>query len=118
MAVCNFIVAFFRDMSVPMFIGICVVIYIGMYMNYGIIFSMMGEGGVPTNVAGTAIGVVCTLGYLPEVICPMLAGHILDTYSETGYKYYFIGVGIVLLIGIVGLMLWRRYLKDTGQKES
>lgn len=60
-------------------------------------------------------GVICTLGYLPEVICPTLAGHVLDTYTELGYKYYFIGVGVVMIIGIGALALWNRYLKKLNK---
>ena len=91
--------------------GLSAVIYFGMYFNYGLVFSMMDEGGIPTNVAGTAIGVVCTLGYLPEVFCPIIAGRFLDTYPETGYQYFFICVGAMLVLGIFALGLWKRHLK-------
>lgn len=114
----TFVIALFPNMSVPFFIGICAVIYFGMYLNYGIVFSMMEEGGIPASVAGTAIGVVCTLGYLPEVICPTLAGHILDTYTELGYKYYFIGVGVVMIIGIAALLIWNRYLANLKKTQE
>lgn len=118
MGVSTFVIALFPNMSVPFFIGICAVIYFGMYLNYGIVFSMMEEGGIPASVAGTAIGVVCTLGYLPEVICPTLAGHILDTYTELGYKYYFIGVGVVMIIGIAALLIWNRYLANLKKTQE
>lgn len=111
MCVCTFAIALFNNMSVPFFIGICVVLYFAMYLNYGVVLSLMEEGGIPAEVAGTASGVICTLGYLPEVICPTLAGHVLDTYTELGYKYYFVGVAVVMIIGIGALILWNRYLK-------
>ena len=118
MGVSTFIIALLPNMSVPFFIVVCAIIYLGMYLNYGIVFSMMEEGGIPASVAGTAIGVVCTLGYLPEVICPTLAGHVLDTYTELGYKYYFIGVGIVMVVGIAALLIWNRYLAGINKKNS
>lgn len=111
MAVCTFLITFMGGMTTPIFVIVCGVIYFGMYFNYGLVFSMMDEGGIPTNVAGTAIGVVCTLGYLPEVFCPIVAGRFLDTFGEDGYKYFFLCVGAMLLIGIVALGLWKRYLK-------
>ena len=55
--------------------------------------------------------VICTIGYLPEVVCPATAGIILDTFTEAGYKYYFLAVGIIMLIGIVGIMIWNRSMK-------
>jgi len=118
MAVATFVMALMSNISIPVFVGLCIVIYFAMYFNYSLVFSMMEEGGVPARVAGTAIGLVCTLGYLPEVICPTLAGHILDTYSELGYKYYFLGVGVVLVIGIIALMGWNRFLKNQALKAT
>lgn len=116
MTVATFIMALMSNISIPLFVVLCIVIYFAMYFNYSLVFSMMEEGGVPARVAGTAIGLVCTLGYLPEVICPTLAGHILDTYSELGYKYYFLGVGVVMVIGIIALMIWNNFLKrQTGK---
>ena len=68
-----------------------------MYCNYGIVFSLMDDGGIPMEVSGTAVGVICTIG--------------LDTFTEAGYKYYFLAVGIIMLIGIVGIMIWNRSMK-------
>jgi len=116
MMVATFMMALMSNITVPVFITLCVIIYFAMYFNYSLVFSMMEEGGVPARVAGTAIGLVCTLGYLPEVVCPTLAGHILDTYSELGYKYYFLGVGVVMVVGICALVIWNRYLKNLGNK--
>ncbi len=115
MGISTAVLVLFKNVSIPLFIGLCIIIYLAMYLNYGVVFSMMEEGGVPAHVAGTAIGVVCTLGYLPEVVCPVLAGHVLDTYTELGYKYYFMGVAAVMFISIIALILWNRYLK-TGRK--
>lgn len=111
MAVGTFAIALFPSMNVPIFVIVCAIIYVGMYCNYGIVFSLMEEGGIPMEVSGTAIGLICTIGYLPEVICPLAAGSILDTYSALGYKYYFIAVGVIMLIGIAGMLIWVRSLK-------
>lgn len=111
MAIGTFAIALFPTMSVPVFVIVCAIIYVGMYCNYGIVFSLMEDGGIPMEVSGTAIGLISTIGYLPEVICPLTAGAILDTYSATGYKYYFIAVGIMMLIGILGMFIWNRSLK-------
>lgn len=118
MAVCTFVIALMGGMTTPMFIVVCAVIYFGMYFNYGLVFSMMDEGGIPTSVAGTAIGVVCTLGYLPEIFCPIIAGRFLDTYSETGYKYFFLCVGAMMIIGIFALGLWKGHLKRIKSGEA
>ena len=112
MAAGTFAIALFPTMSVPVFVILCAIIYVGMYCNYGIVFSLMDDGGIPMEVSGTAIGLISTIGYLPEVFCPFLAGVVLDTYSEAGYKYYFLAMGVIMLIGIVGIMIWNRSVKN------
>lgn len=111
MAVGTFSIALFPAMSLPVFVVMCAIVYFGMYCNYGIVFSLMDDGGIPMEVSGIAVGVICTIGYLPEVICPLAAGFVLDTFSATGYKYYFIAVGIVMLIGVAGMLIWNRSVK-------
>ena len=112
MAAGTFAIALFPAMSVHVFVILCAIIYVGMYCNYGIVFSLMDDGGIPMEVSGTAIGLISTIGYLPEVFCPFLAGVVLDTYSEAGYKYYFLAMGVIMLIGIVGIMIWNRSVKN------
>ena len=112
MALGTFAIALFPTMSVPVFVVLCAIVYVGMYCNYGIVFSLMEDGGVPMEVSGTAIGLISTIGYLPEVVCPAAAGIILDTYSVTGYKYYFIAVAVVMVVGIVGVVIWNRSIKN------
>lgn len=104
-------------MPTAVFIVLCVIIYAGMYGGYSIVFSMMEEGGIPMRVAGTAIGFVCTIGYLPEVIVPFCSGKILDTFGEAGYQYMFIAISVAMALGIVMLVVWDRYVKKNKQKE-
>jgi nitrate/nitrite transporter NarK len=80
----------------------CVVIYVAMYGNYGIFFSLIEEGGVPLKVSGTAIGLVSTVAYLPEVLCPLVAGRVLDSYEGVkGYQIYFT---VMTLFAVIGML--------------
>lgn len=100
------------------FVVICGLIYLGMYGGYSLVFSMMVEGGVPEKSAGTAIGVVCTLGYLPEVICPLVSGKVLDAMGNNGYKPLFIWISVMMGLGIIGLIIWDNYVKKLKQKQA
>ena len=111
MAICTLLMVVMGNMSSTIFIVLCILIYVGMYGGYSLVFSMMEEGGIPTRVAGTAIGLVCTIGYLPEVIVPFCSGKLLDTFGDGGYRYMFIVMTIVMVIGIVMLTIWDRYVK-------
>jgi nitrate/nitrite transporter NarK len=111
MAICTLLMVVIGNMSAVIFVVLCILIYVGMYGGYSLVFSMMEEGGIPIRVAGTAIGLVCTLGYLPEVIVPFTAGKLLDTFGDGGYRYMFIGITVIMIIGIIMLTLWDRHMK-------
>ncbi len=111
MAVCTFAITFLHSITLPVFVVICALLYLGMYSNYGLVFSFMEEGGIPMEISGTAIGLISTLGYLPESLCPLIFGRTIDSFGDAGYRYYFAGVGVVMLVGVIGLMIWNRSLK-------
>jgi nitrate/nitrite transporter NarK len=118
MAICTFLMVIMGNMSSTVFIVLCILIYLGMYGGYSLVFSMMEEGGIPIRVAGTAIGLVCTLGYLPEVIVPFCSGKLLDTFGDGGYRYMFIAITIIMVIGIVMLTIWDRYVKKVKNSKE
>lgn len=118
MAIGTFLMVVVGNMGAPLFVVLCILIYAGMYGGYSLVFSMMEEGGVPVRVAGTAIGLVCTLGYLPEVFVPFVSGKLLDAYGNTGYRYMFMGITVIMVIGIVMLTVWDRYQKKLKKNQE
>jgi sugar phosphate permease len=118
MAVCTFLMVVMGNMSSALFIVLCILIYVGMYGGYSLVFSMMEEGGIPIRVAGTAIGLVCTIGYLPEVVVPFCSGKILDAFGEGGYRYMFIAIAVIMVIGIAMLIVWDRYVKKLKKSKE
>ncbi len=96
-------------MHIAAMILACILVYLAMYSNYGVYFSMQAEGGIPIEVSGIAIGVIATVGYLPEVICPYVAGKTLDAFEGvTGYYYYFTGMIVMAVIGCITCVIWYR----------
>lgn len=92
----------------------CIIIYVGMFSNFGLYFSFLTEGGVPLEVSGIAIGVASTFGYLPEVLCPLIAGKTLDVYE--GAKGYYIYFTFMLVMAILGLILSVIWSKTYGKR--
>lgn len=83
------------------------IIYFGLYATYGIYFSFLSEGGVPLPVYGLAVGLVSTIGYLPEVIAPLIAGEILDTFEgNLGYYIYFTMMIVIAIVGFIFSIIW------------
>lgn len=118
MAVCTFVILFSGNLSPAMFTVICALIYAGMYGGYSMVFSMMDEGGIPMKVSGTATGLICTIGYLPEVVCPFFAGKVLDTFSDKGYTYLFMFLGLMMILGIIFLIVWDCYSKYLKKRQA
>lgn len=105
------VLIFARSMSNAVFIGICACIYFGMYGAYSLVFSMFDECGIPKYMSGTAIGLICTIGYMPEFFCPLLAGKVLDTYGNAGYHILFIFLAVMMVIGLILLTFYKRLVK-------
>lgn len=105
------VLIFARSMSNAVFIDICACIYFGMYGAYSLVFSMFDECGIPKYMSGTAIGLICTIGYMPEFFCPLLAGKVLDTYGNAGYHILFIFLAVMMVIGIILLTFYKRLVK-------
>lgn len=110
--------SFAHKISSTVFIGVCVLIYIGMYAGYSIVFSMCEESGIPKEVSGTAIGLICTIGYLPEVLCSLIAGKLLDAYGNAGYKMIFIILSVMMALGIVMLVIYKKYTGKMKEQNS
>ncbi|MEW9080852.1 MFS transporter [Terrisporobacter glycolicus] len=107
------------SLQVGMLIFACIIIYLAMYSNFGIYFSLLSEGRIPLEKSGVAIGLVSTLGYLPEVLCPLAAGKTLDAFSGvTGYHMYFIGMAVVATIGAIFCFIWIKKYGNNFNKKS
>ncbi|TXE78164.1 MFS transporter [Campylobacter peloridis] len=91
----------------------CVVIYVAMYSNFGIYYSLLSEGKIPMHLTGMAIGIVSTFGYLPEIFAPLLAGDLLDRYPGVkGYHIYFSIMIAMAILGVIFCMVWiKKYNK-------
>ena len=60
-------------------------------MNYAMAWTMMSEGAVPVEYCGTAAGLICTAGAIPETFISIFAGSLIDNHPGiTGYRYFFI----------------------------
>ena len=69
-------------------------------------------------MSGTAIGLICTIGYMPEFFCPLLAGKVLDSYGNAGYHILFVFLAAMMVIGLVILTVYKRYIKKMHAKKA
>lgn len=103
-------------------IGAFVFLYILNYLFYQVNFSlswaMMEEGAIPDKYSGTAVGLISTIGYLPDIFISLMAGKILDSYpGVNGYRYFFMILIGVLLVGAVFVKVWKAHLDKNKIEE-
>lgn len=115
-ALVGLLIIFFTPIGtsiIPVIAGLLIV-FAAMYITQSMHFAIMEEINVPAEASGTAVGLCCTLGYLPEVICPFYAGKILDSFPEGdlgGYRLIFLILMGVTVLGIFLTLLWIRRTK-------
>ena len=69
----------------------------------GIYFALLEESGTPRELTGTAVGVICFVGFMPEIYMPPLAGWLIREARDrgdvlVGYdRMYGILIGLSLL---------------------
>jgi predicted MFS family arabinose efflux permease len=94
----------------------CLACYLTMYIVYSMNYALLEEGNIPKNICGTAVGVIATLGYLPEILVPGLGGRLLDLVpGAPGYERLFTAIAILAVAGICVMLYWIRL---TGSKST
>lgn len=108
-----------RQSSVIIVTILFVAILVFFHMNYAMAWTMMSEGAVPVEYSGTAAGLICTAGAIPETFISILAGNMIDNHPGiTGFRYFFIFLAAVIAVGLVLIIIWRIYLKHAKIDKS
>lgn len=73
---------------------------IAVFALRGIFFALLEECRIPLHLTGLSVGVASSVGYLPDVIAPVLAGGLVDRFpGALGYQIYF---GVLAALGVLG----------------
>lgn len=104
------------DSRMTLVVVACVLVYAGMFSNFGLYFSFISEAGIPVELGGVAIGMASTFGYLPEVLSYTIAGKLLDTYP--GYQGYHLNHMYMIAMGIIGLIVAIIWTKKYAKKKT
>jgi len=90
-------------------IATIVVLSIGIYAVRGVYFALVAESQIPIRFTGTAIGIVSTVGFLPDVFMGPVMGYFLDHYpGEAGHRLVFGLVGAFALVGFLTSYFFRK----------
>ncbi|MEX2489307.1 MAG: MFS transporter [Pseudomonadales bacterium] len=76
---------------------------IAVFALRGIYYALLEESKVPIVLTGTAVGVISTISYTPDIFAFPLVGWFLDEFGASlGYQYYF---RILAGTAVAGLLL-------------
>ena len=77
----------------------------------GIYFALISETGAPRAAAGTAVGLISAVGFLPEIYVGSGAGRLLDAIpGENGFRIFFACLAANCLLGAIAAYRLRKHI--------
>ena len=95
------------------------VIMIGLmiYTVRGLYWSLLGDCKIDEKVLGLAIGVVSFIGYLPDILMPLVNIVLFKTFGPNGgYNGYFIFCACAAILAIFMTLIFRMSVKKEARK--
>lgn len=94
------------------FFPLVVVLAIFFYTIRGTYWSLLGDYKLEAFILGTAIGVVSFIGYLPDVLIPIVNTFLWNTFGpQAGYNAYFIASAASGFVGVILVIVFARLTK-------
>ena len=81
------------------------------YMARGAMFAVPSELEIPRKYAGSTSGLVCCIGYCPDLFIFVLYGYWLDVYGNAGFDRIFLFAAVVMAIGVlnsIAIQIYKR----------
>lgn len=106
----------------PALVGIVVVnmILLGLfvYCAVAVFFSVIDEVNVPKQTTGTAAGLMCVVGYFPEIFCYTMVGKMVDNNpGVAGYRSVFLFMIVCAAVGLISAIALLKMNNKTKDKE-
>lgn len=80
----------------------------------GLYFAPIGEANISMAITGTAVGIIATIGYIPDAVMPMVYGKIIDSFPpERAYPIIFTIAGTSILLGLVLMLVFMKRNKKS-----
>ena len=81
---------------------------LGIYGIRALYFAILKEAGIPLALTGTAVGIVCFVGFTPDVFMSPWMGYLLDKYpGAPGHQYVFLVLALFAFIGLMTSLVFK-----------
>ena len=105
--------------TVAVFLLSVVTASLGIFALRGLYYAIMGEGGIPLAITGTAVGVVSVIGYTPDVFMGPLMGWLLDgTPGAGGHRQVFAVVAAFAVAGMIASVIFLRLTRAQAAAQN
>lgn len=85
----------------------------------GLYFALFEEAKVPAAVTGTAVGLVCVIGFTPEVFVSYVGGVLIDrSPGLAGHQHFFLFLAAFSFVGVIASYAIMRNLHPATRKKS
>lgn len=110
----------FMPAGVPSAVLTAMTLVIGfmVHIGRGAMFAVPSEVRIPRRYAASTAGVICAIGFCPDVFQAAMYGHWLDTFQNAGYTRIFIYIIIIMTIGVVNgiaTVIYKKKYVATGR---
>lgn len=96
-----------KGINANILIAMTIITAIFTYMARGSMFAVPTELKIPRKYAGSTSGLVCAIGYMPDLFIFVLYGYWLDKYGNDGFNKIFTFAIAVMALGVVNsIMIW------------
>ncbi|MEG0378744.1 MAG: MFS transporter, partial [Eubacterium sp.] len=119
LAVVNIFIA-----AIPQQVSLVFMVFVGTALGYivlgaarGIYFATLPEADIPMYMSGTVIGIISTIGFLPDSFMPIIIGNWLDNYPpELAYRFIFIAAAVGAVMSCIFAIIFHKRNKATIEK--
>ena len=83
--------------------------FLAVYALRGVYFALFEETNVPLHLTGTTAGLVCLLGFTPDIFFYPLAGRIIDNSPDiTGFQQFYLLLAVFSVLGLLAVWVMGR----------
>ena len=113
----------FMPAGVPSVLLTVMTLVIGFMVHIarGAMFAVPSEVKIPRRYAASTAGVVCAIGFCPDLFQAAMYGHWLDTCGNAGYTRIFIYIIAIMVVGVingVATVVYKKKYVATGLVEG
>lgn len=102
--------------GIPVAIALMLLFGVFVFSARGTMFAVPSEVNIPVKYAAITAGIVCAIGYSPDLFQFIMFGNWIDQYGNDAYTMIFTYNIVVCAIGVVSALLTFRYKKRLGRQ--